>query len=126
MVFTGAGIWGLLILTPLYFLFDFVGGQSPPALTHPEYYFGFLAAAVPWQLAFLVIGRDPARFEPLMYPAVCEKMFYVTTLFVLYAQRRVDGSALVAAVPDFVIGCLFIAVIARLRAERAVARASTG
>jgi len=34
VVFWGAGIWGVLTLAPLYFIFDMIGRQDPPAITH--------------------------------------------------------------------------------------------
>jgi hypothetical protein len=34
-VFWVAGIWGGLVLTPLYFLYDVIGKQDPPPITHP-------------------------------------------------------------------------------------------
>ena len=37
IVFWIAGIWGVLILTPLYFMFDTIGRQDPPAITHPAF-----------------------------------------------------------------------------------------
>ena len=60
-VFMAAGIWGLLVVPPLFFLYDTVGRQNPPAITHPEYYYGFAAITTAWQLAFLVIASDPIR-----------------------------------------------------------------
>ena len=35
VVFWCAAVWGFLALTPLYFLFDTIGRQNPPAITHP-------------------------------------------------------------------------------------------
>jgi len=35
-VFTAAGIWGLLIVSPLFFLYDRIGRDTPPSITHPE------------------------------------------------------------------------------------------
>jgi len=29
VVFTGAGVWGIIILTPMYFMFDLVGRSFP-------------------------------------------------------------------------------------------------
>lgn len=107
-VFTGAGIWGLIVLPPLYFLKDTIGSASPPAITHPEFYFGFVAVAMAWQLAFFVIGSDPVRFRPLMLPAVFEKVGWVATLFVLYAQGHVAPSQLIFAGTDLTLGILFI------------------
>ena len=41
IVFWIAGAWGVLALTPLYFMFDTIGRQATPALTHTQFYFGF-------------------------------------------------------------------------------------
>ena len=85
-VFLIAGIYGLLVLLPLYFLEARIGRDQPPAITHPEYFYGFLGVAVSWQVAFLVISRDPVRFRPLMVPAVLEK-----ATFGLRRHRPVAG-----------------------------------
>jgi hypothetical protein len=31
-VFAAGGVWGLLVLSPLYFLFDEIGRKNPPAM----------------------------------------------------------------------------------------------
>jgi hypothetical protein len=85
-VFTGAGIWGLVVLAPLYFSFDLIGRQYPPPITHPDFFYGFAGVAIAWQIAFLVIGRDPDRFQPMMLAAILEKFGYVATLTVLFLQ----------------------------------------
>ena len=64
IVFGFAGGWGVLVLTPLYFLYDFVGKHDPPALTHPQFYYGFVSLGLAWQAAFLVIAADPLAFDP--------------------------------------------------------------
>ena len=38
IVFRVAGVWGVVILTPLYFMFDRIGRDYPPPITHPEMY----------------------------------------------------------------------------------------
>jgi hypothetical protein len=107
-VFAGAGIWGLLIVFPLYFLFDQIGQLYPPAITHPDFFYGFIAVTLAWQIAFLAIASDPGRFRLFMLPAVVEKVGYVFTLVVLYAQRRLTMSQLAVGVPDLGLGALFI------------------
>src|SRR4051812_4613312 len=72
-VFLIAGVWGLIVLTPLYFTFDLVGRSYPPAITHADFYYGFTGVALVWQVAFLVIASDPARYRPMMVVAVLEK-----------------------------------------------------
>src|SRR2546426_12519293 len=107
-VFTGAGLWGLVVLAPLYFTFDLVGRQYPPPVTHPDFYYGFLGLGIAWQAGFLVIGRDPVRFRPMMIPAVVEKFIFVLGLSALYMQGRVRVGQLAVAGPDLVLGILFI------------------
>jgi len=109
IVFTGAGVWGVVVLTPLLFLFDYMGRQYPPAITHPDFYYGFVVVALAWQVAFLSIGRDPLRFRPLMIAAMLEKFGYVAALSVLYAGGDLQAAQFAVAVPDFVLGWLFVA-----------------
>ena len=115
IVFMGAGIWGIIVLIPLYFLFEFVGRSYPPAVTHPDFYFGFIGVSLAWQLGFLVIGRDPQRFRPMMIPAICEKVFYVISLVVLYVQGRIEFGQMMVGTPDLILGCLFVGAFHRTR-----------
>jgi hypothetical protein len=109
-VFSIAGIWGIVVLTPLYFRFDALGRATPPPITHPEFYYGFLAVALVWQLAFLLIATDPVRFRPLMIVAILEKFTYVASIGMLYARGRVGaGDFTLGAAADFVLGSLFVA-----------------
>src|SRR3954467_3825354 len=107
-VFATAGVWGLLVLSPLYFLFDEISHKNPPALTHPEFFYGFVSVALAWQVAFLVIASDPVRYRLLMVPAMLEKFGYVGSVLVLFAQDRLPSSALVFAGTDFLLGVLFV------------------
>jgi hypothetical protein len=45
-VFLIAGIYGVMILTPIYFMEGKIGRDTPPAITHPEYFYGFLGTAL--------------------------------------------------------------------------------
>jgi hypothetical protein len=118
IVFLAAGIWGLLTLTPMYFLIDRVGVDTPPPIAHPEFYYGFLGVALAWQFAFFLIGSDPARYRPLMPVAMFEKFGYVIAAGVLFAQGRLAaGGMLFGAAADLVLGTLFVAVFVRTRAH---------
>lgn len=108
ITFYVAFVWGILILTPLYFMFDTIGRQDPPPITHPGFYYGFLSAGLAWQFAFLVIGGNPVRFRPLMLPSVLEKLGYAVSLAALYLQHRLHTSDLVFAGIDFAFGILFL------------------
>lgn len=106
-VYRIAGIYGLLALLPQYFLEAKNGVDYPPPINHPEFYYGFIGVAVAWQLAFLIIARDPARYRPLMIAAVVEKFSYGIAVMVLYGQGRVAGAILATGVIDNALGVLF-------------------
>jgi len=107
VVFWIAGIWGLLIIAPLYFLFDIIGRQDPPPITHPGFFFGFVGLALAWQFAFFFIATDPARFRPLMLPSMFEKFSFGIAVVVLVLQGRTHSSDLVFAATDLLLGLLF-------------------
>ena len=116
VVFWIAGIWGVLILTPLYFMFDVIGRNDPPVITHPGFYYGFVSVGLAWQFAFMVIARDPVRFRPMMIPSVVEKFGYGASLLVLYFQQRLHASDLVFAGVDLLLGVLFLLAFFRTSA----------
>lgn len=88
-VFFISGVLGLIEIVPLFFLERHLAVTSPPAINHPEWFYGFLGVAFPWQLVFLLISRDPVRYRPLMPLAVIEKLGFVIPMAILYAMGRV-------------------------------------
>src|SRR5581483_5350154 len=103
-IFTVAGLYGLVVLAPLYFLEGRIGQGSPPAITHPEFYYGFIGVALAWQVVFLLIGREAVRFRPLMLPSILEKLSYGVAVILLFVQGRGSGSTLVTGGIDLVLG----------------------
>lgn len=99
-VFRLAGLWGVLILVPLYFF--------PPPRQPLEYYFGFLGVALAWQILFLVIATDPIRYRPAMPPAMLEKLGFVLAIPILVALGRVDAEWLLPASLDATWLVLFV------------------
>src|ERR1700737_3013346 len=83
IVFRVAAIWGVLIITPLYFMFALIGRNDPPAITHPGFFYGFVGTALAWQIAFFFIASDPVRYRPLMIPSTFEKFSYGAAVVVL-------------------------------------------
>jgi hypothetical protein len=109
VVFTVAGIWGILVTLPLYFLYNFIGRQSPPTINHPEFYYGFAGVTLTWQVVFLLIARDPARYRAMMIPSILEKFSYVIANLVLFANQRMSASQALPSTTDLILALLFIA-----------------
>ena len=91
-VFLLAGITGVLVVLPPYFLEERFGRDNPPPINHPELYYGFFGVTLSWQILFLVIGSDPVRFRPAMIPAMLEKASFASAVPVLYALERVSAT----------------------------------
>ncbi len=108
IVFRVAGIWGFLVLTPLYFMFDLIGRNDPPPITHPGFFYGFVGVALAWQIAFIAIATDPERFRPLMIPSILEKVGWSAAVIVLLEQGRMHKSDMVFAGTDLLVGVLFV------------------
>ena len=75
-VFRIAGIYGILMMVPHYFMEQQIGFDFPPAITHPEYFYGFVGVTLAWQVLFLVLSTDPARYRTMMLPCILEKLSY--------------------------------------------------
>ena len=117
IVFIVAGIWGIVVLMPLYWLIDVTGRRYGLPVDYPQFFYGFVCVAMAWQIAFLVIGSDPVRFRSLMIPSVIEKLGYVVTLAVLHGQSRISAADAQAAVPDLLLGILFVVAFVQTRAS---------
>src|SRR5262245_36733676 len=111
-----AGIYGLLILVPQYFLEEKNGRDYPPAISHPEYYYGFVGVALAWQIAFLIISKNPIRYRPMMIPSILEKFSYGIAVIVLYSQARVAVAILSTGIIDLIFGMLFLFAYVKLEA----------
>lgn len=119
IVFWIAGLYGVLSLPPLYFLFDYVGRTDPPPITHPQFYYGFAGVGIAWQIAFFLIATDPARFRPMMIPSLLEKLSYVAAVAVLYSQGRVSVAQAATAIPDSILFCLFVVAFFKMASVKA-------
>lgn len=122
--YTIAAIYGFLLMPPLYFMERKIGIDQPPAITHPEFFYGFIGVVIAWQLAFLIIGRDPVRYRPLMLATMIEKFSWAVTCSVLYLQQRLAPQGLVVGMIDLCLGISF--VIAYARTAPGVAGAGRG
>ena len=115
ITFLVAGIYGLVGLTSLYFMEGLVGRQTPPPITHAEFYYGFIGTALAWQVVFLVIARDPVRYRLFMLPSILEKLVYGIPVLVLYVQHRIATSSVAISLVDWIFAVLFAISFARTR-----------
>ena len=97
IVFYTAGGIGLLAIIPMY-------------LREGTYvYYASLAGLAAWQPAFLVIGRDPARYRPIMLPAMIEKFGWVITLLIFYLRGVIPAGEFYGSTSIHgVLGVLFV------------------
>ncbi len=103
-----AGIYGVIVVFPQYFLEHRVGHDYPPPITHAEYFYGFAGIGLAWQIAFLVIATDPARYRPIMIPSALEKFTFAGAIAVLFVEGRVPTPLCAFAAIDLALGILFL------------------
>ena len=107
-VYYVAGIYGLIVLVPQFLREEKTSRDYPPAITHPEYYYGFICVAIAWQVLFLILSKDPMRYRAMMIPAILEKVSFAITVLILYFQHRTSSIILAAGIIDLIFGVFFI------------------
>ncbi len=117
IVYLAAGIVGVIEIVPLYFYEATLNRTQPPPITHPEFYYGFLGVTLAWQVAFLVIARDPLRLRPIMPMTWIEKLLYPGAIGILYSLGRVRSEMAPAATLDLLWLTLFIAAWVKTRGQ---------
>lgn len=113
-----AGIYGLLALVPMYFMESQIGVDTPPAITHPEFFYGFIGVAIAFQLVFIIISTDPQKYRPLMLAAIVEKLSFAIAAGVLLATGRLAGTIIIGAAIDAILAVLFAVAWFRTATER--------
>ena len=117
VVFNIAGAWGVIALLLLYFLFDRIGIDDPPAITHPGFYYGFAGVGLAWQITFFLIARDPVRYRIMMIPGLLEKLAFGGAVVVLVAQNRMHTNDLLFGGIDLLFCVLFAIAFVRTPAR---------
>lgn len=110
-----AGIYGLVVLLPQYFFEQKIAADSPPAITHPEFFYGFIGVGIAFQLVFLIISRDPQRYRLFILPSIVEKFSFGIAVAVLFAADRVQPQMFAAGMIDTLLGILFVVSWFKLR-----------
>lgn len=103
-VFLVAGIYGILVLAPQYF----VELGLPAPIDRPEHFYGFIGVALAWQFVFLIVASDVVRYRPLMLAGVLEKVSFGAAVAILYSVGRVSMGVLLAGTLDLFLGALFV------------------
>jgi hypothetical protein len=103
-----AGIYGIIALLPQYFLEQKNNVDYPPAITHPEYYYGFIGVALAWQFVFLIVSRNPVRYRLLMLPAIFEKASFGIPALILFGMGKLSTVLLAGGIIDLLLGALFL------------------
>lgn len=107
-VYTIAGIYGLIVTLPLFAGPGRFEQQNPPPLTHPVFYWGFAGVVLAWQVAFLIIARDPVRYRPLMIATWLEKLIFGIATVALFLAGETTPTFLGAAIVDLILGAFFV------------------
>jgi uncharacterized membrane protein len=118
IVFLLAGIYGIGVLMPGFFSEKMTARMMPPAITHPEFYYGFFGVGLAWQVAFLIIAADPARFRPIIPAAILEKLTYFVSCFTLYLLGRAPLLVVAGGTIDLMLGALFTIAYVRLKSTQ--------
>ena len=101
-----AGIYGVLLIAPMYFLEPVFNAQGQP-LTHPEHFYGFVGITLAFQVLFLAMSRDVARYRPLIPVCLFEKLVFPAAIWPLYLMGRTPGIVAVFATIDLFWAVMF-------------------
>ena len=108
IIFGLAALWGFVALIPGLFGEAAFNAEMPPAITHPEFYYGFHGVALVFQLIFVMIALDPVRYRALIPIAMLEKLAFFAPTMWLYNEGRVgEGGPFYGAIIDGVLLLLF-------------------
>jgi hypothetical protein len=106
-VFWSAAMYGILVTFPLYFNELKMGLDYPPPINHAEYYYSFAGVTLVWQVVFVFIAIDPARYRSIMIACILEKLSPLPTFCILSPQGRFPSLWVPLIIIDFAFAILF-------------------
>jgi hypothetical protein len=107
-LFRGAAIYGAILLLPLYFLESRVAAPAA-RLPAPEYFYGFIGAALSFQILYWIIGAAPRHYRPLMLLGVVAKLGFWIPVAILWSMGRTATSTFALVCGDLVLAAAFFA-----------------
>jgi hypothetical protein len=102
-----AGMYGIALLVPPLFLESKYSGLYPPPITHPEFFYGFFALGIAWQVLFFILATDPIKYRAMMIPSMLEKIGYPVALIFLHFQHRIAPRMFALGSVDWLFLILF-------------------
>ena len=103
-----AGIYGLLVLLPQYFVELGLGTDLAAVVAAPGFYYGFIGVAVAFQLVFLIIAIDPVKYRLMMLPSIVEKASFAIATALLFYHGRIQSDLFIGGMVDALLGILFL------------------
>jgi hypothetical protein len=125
-LFLAAGIYGVAVIAPMFFLEKQIGAYSPPSVTHPEFFYGFVCTAFAWQIVYLMMWRNPLRFRPMLIPAIMGKTGFGISVLILFMLQRLPAVGVVLPSIDLLLASLFVWAYVALGRHAAAAAAASG
>ena len=103
-----AGIFGLIVMIPMLFVEKLIVEIMPPAVNHPEFFYGFVILNICWQILYLILSRDPIRLRPMMIPSFFAKASGPIALLWLHFQGRISSQWITTIYMDAFFAILFL------------------
>lgn len=113
-VFLAAGIYGIAVIAPMYFLEGAQAAQGRP-VSHPELWYGFAGVTLAFQVLFLIVSRDPGRLWPVMVACIIEKVSFPAAVLPLFLMGRTPWTVAGFSAIDLVWAVLFFLAYDRVR-----------
>ena len=107
-VFLIAGVFGLLVTIPMALAEKAIEQIMPPAVAHPEFFYGFVLLNACWQVLYLFLSTDPIRYRPMMIPSFLAKASGVVALTWLVLQGRISRQWTLTIILDGIWALLFL------------------
>jgi hypothetical protein len=112
-VFTVAGMYGIVVLVPPLFLESQYNRMYPPPITHPEFFYGFFALGIAWQILFFILATDPIKYRSMMIPSMLEKTGYPLALIFLHLHNHIAPRMFALGSVDWIFLILFAIAYAK-------------
>jgi hypothetical protein len=110
-----AAIYGILVTAPLFFSEQKLGIEYPPPINHAEYFYSFAAVTLVWQILFIFVALNPARFRFIMPFCILEKLSLLPAFFIMFPQGRFPALWIPLMVVDLAFAVGFFVAFRKTR-----------